>query len=453
MANELENFSGAAFRLLQEEGQLKFRQSLVRARQLAQNLGAPQKLVGRLPFSYLLVLAILQTEEFSSERSEALKTVFAANLYRVPDDEVFKALELFAFKDLEKSLLPFIYESGNRGRVAVYLAARMTVWASPEAFLHFLKAKKWNDTDQINLCYLLRKNEEAKLLALLDSAISGEEKEAVKETIRSFKYLLLHRPSGKPVAPENLDAEPLPADPAKESSSAVPASEPLRNEENIARVLANLDELSQKQILVGKPLLAGISLFFSLILLWFSFQFYIKPETETQAMPRQKKIPSHWVDAVSEKPISAKNIAADKDFRMGELYLTRDRYNEAISLFLDALSQDPDHLMARLRLAYCRLKTGDHDLAAQDFKRILEADSEFLLAHYYLAQIALLQNDHSSAAAHFAAEMKINKDLTIGLEYAGFLQKIGKNSEAENVLEELRRLFPDRTLVVTKPGN
>lgn len=195
-------------------------------------------------------------------------------------------------------------------------------------------------------------------------------------------------------------------------------------------------------------------MFFALLALYFSFTF-LSPSNEDAMIkppPRNRKAPDSWVDATSQKVITEKFLAADKDYRMGELYLTRDKFIEAISLFQDALSLDPGHDMARLRLGFCRMRLGQFDQAIPELNRLIKSDAQIKLANLYLAQIAVQNNDLQLAEKHYAAEIEINKDLSVGLEYAGFLQRTGQSGKAEMVLDELRKYYPDRTLIVTNPG-
>jgi len=165
------------------------------------------------------------------------------------------------------------------------------------------------------------------------------------------------------------------------------------------------------------------------------------------------RAPNQWVDAVSQRPVTAKYLAADKDFRMGELFLTRDKFAEALKLFEDALAIEPEHLHALVRSGYCRMQLGDNKKAAEIFKRALSVDAGISGVNLYLARIHLAANDNTAAEKHFRAEFKLSADLTSGMELANFLNRAGKQNEAMELIAELQEKHPGKMLVLAPTGN
>ena len=451
MTNQVENFRSICLALLKEQGPFNLRSNWVRTRQIAANVSPSSEFFESLSLSHKFVWCLATTEEFSQERNDFLSRILKDFLIKEPDQESLEILKFFSFKDLEKSLLPFIYKEGDTGKVAGYVAAKLKVFLSPDSFFHFLKSRKWTTPELINLALLARSAELQTIDSKLEAARTTISGNMIKELLDEFNYLLSKQSELAPKLPE-LAKIVVPAAPFETSPKAKASNEPQPKADisKIHEILANIDSrIKNQSIALPQPVVAIFLLSAVLLLLAWSVSFVGNaPGMTKTGYSTQKKLPAFWVDALTQEEVTPAFIAADKDYRMGELYLTRDRYLEAISLFQDALAQVPSHHMARLRLGYCRMKSGESDLAKDEFRRILKSEPQFKLANLYLAQIDVREGQYKIAQSHYAAEFKINKDLEVGLEYAGFLQKLGKTSESEEVLEELGKIYPDRTLVL-----
>lgn len=97
------------------------------------------------------------------------------------------------------------------------------------------------------------------------------------------------------------------------------------------------------------------------------------------------------------------------------------------------------------------MSTGQYSEAFSQLEILLDLEPNIKLANFYLAKLALIEKNFAAARKYYHQEFKLNKDLSIGLEYAGFLQEQGEKKESEMILDELRKNFPDRTLIVSRP--
>lgn len=211
MQNETANFEKITLELLSEEGPANCRKSWVRARKLAKQLNSARDYIGKLPPETLAVLSLVKTEDFSSDRADNLQKIFAAHLGKFPEHNFVEALRLFPFKDLQKTLLPFIYDSGNVGKIACYLAAKLKVFADPDAYPFFLKVKKWNNSELMNLAHLVRTNEVFAVLDKLEAQCSVANSGVTREAFDEFRYILVNRDNHQPVFPDLVIEQIMPA--------------------------------------------------------------------------------------------------------------------------------------------------------------------------------------------------------------------------------------------------
>ncbi|MFZ5953395.1 MAG: hypothetical protein ACOYXC_22015, partial [Candidatus Rifleibacteriota bacterium] len=354
----LENYLSASKQLIEESGQLNLRQSWVRCRQFANQLQISGDILQQLPAYSATLLCLIKTEEASNARLDLLKQIFYRFLRQIPDHHFLGMLAFVPRSDLEKSLLPFIYDKGNLGRVACYVAAKLKVQVSPEAFEYFLKSRSWTNTDLVNLALLAGKNA-ATICSRLEELISRPDSGVVRDNADELRYILFDRNPEEPLVPDLAAEEKIEPATPQISKTETESATSLKSAEADSHEIY----LGKAKELLQKPAVALSALIFSLLLLIASFTFTPEPDSSVKAVKKNRKKPEFWTDIVTQQQVTEKFIAADKDYRMGELFLTRDRVAEASSLFKDALNVDPTHLMARLRLGYCRLLQGENDLA------------------------------------------------------------------------------------------
>lgn len=166
------------------------------------------------------------------------------------------------------------------------------------------------------------------------------------------------------------------------------------------------------------------------------------------APPMEGKIPEYWVDAVTNQKITPQYIEADVDYRMGELYLSRNHYEEAIKFFSSALRTEPNHNIAKLRWGYAELLQGNYFVAKKLLKEVLAADSKMKNVNLYLARTASGEKDFNNAKNYYRAEYRNFGSLDVGMEYANFMASIGQQDEAMDFLSVLQEKFPEKMLIL-----
>jgi hypothetical protein len=202
MDSQLEEFSRRAGSLLAETGILEKRPSWVAVKAGATSL-APfsEPTVARLLPEHALVF-ILALTNAGSKRDVLIKALLQNVLTTIPSDGFVRLLSKFSQAELKDNLLPIIYEAGNRGSVACYLAARLKVTLSPEAFQYFLKARSWHQADLMNLCLLVKPEESKALCSYIESLIPTIESKTVQESFSEFRNILFNHLAIEPVLPE-----------------------------------------------------------------------------------------------------------------------------------------------------------------------------------------------------------------------------------------------------------
>lgn len=473
MSTLLEEFTKRAAALAAEPGILEKRPSWQSFKASAVSLVPfAEQAISELTPEYALYF-ILALANSGNKRDQLLKGLFNNVLTSIPNDTFVRLLSKFTQTELKDNLLPYIYETGNRGAVACYLAARMRINLAPEAFQYFLKSRVWPETDLMNLSMLVKSEEAKALCAHLESMIPAITPVSIQEGFTEFRNILFNHLATEPVPPELNEI----AVPVQKSRPAVAAPVPQEcstpdNQTNsaVARspVSVTVSSGRPSQVAVNKPVVASapislpaipdnyqklllpvgaVFLLFTAGLLYFTW-YYNDPLTVATKEPRTGKSPQQWVDAVTNRPVTAKYLAADKDYRMGELFLTRDMFSEALKLFEDALALDPDHLQALARTGYCRMRLGDNKKAAEIFQKVLQKQSGAENVNLYLARISVAENNREAAEKHFRAEFALGGDLAVGLEFANFLARQGNQNEAMELIASLQEKNPGKMLVL-----
>ncbi len=461
-----------------------------------------------------IALVFLLASAFTgAKRDSLLKSLFGAAMNRLPSDGFIRLMSKFTQAELKDNLLPFVYESGPRGSIACFVAARLKVTLATEAFQYFLSARAWSPTDLMNLSLLVKPEEASALCSHLEKFVPANDSKVLRDNINEFRYAVQNHLAREPMLPELADGEtspppsapnrpgepmrppqPAPVTPKSQITrsqppAAVPTPGSAAPAETVARtglsqqipealpteVPAEKSEGSNRSAQIqtqakAKPdsldvalhipenirrllLPVGLTMLFLTLGIIYSTWYFSNPEVMTTTAPGTAgRAPNQWVDAVSQRPVTAKYLAADKDFRMGELFLTRDKFAEALKLFEDALAVEPAHLQALVRSGYCRMQLGDNKKAAEIFKRALSTDAGLASVNLYLARIHLAANDNAAAEKHYRAEFKLSADLASGMELANFLNRAGRQNEAMELIAELQEKHPGKMLVLAPTG-
>lgn len=415
------------------------------------------------------------------KRNAMLRTFFQTTLLKMPDDELIKLLSKLSQAELRENLVPYIYEPGNRGSVSCFIAARLRVSVATEAFQYFLSARPWNQTDLMNLSLLVKSEDSPTLCSVLETMIATADNKITRDNMTEFRQIVFNHLGTEAMIPELAEAQavqtpdkieevappppvakatvtastagaapagqakPEPSSPMGRAPQQSTASSPLLKPENIQVNLHLPESIRRLAMPVGL-----VALFLSIGMLYTLWHFddASTPTVSTRPDRTSGKTPSQWVDSVTQRPVTAKYLAADRDYRMGELFLTRDRYSEALKLFEDALSIDPEHFQALARAGFCRMQLGDNKKAAEIFKQVLARQPGHEMVNLYLARICIANNDLQAAEKHFKTEFNLNSDLTVGLELANFYARNGKHNEAMELIATLQEQHPGKHLVL-----
>ena len=518
MKAQFDEFTRRATALLNEPGILEKRPAwqIVKAGAISLAPVAENAVTSLEPEIALIFL--LASTFTGSKRDSLLKSLFGAAMTRLPSDNFIRLMSKFSQAELKDNLLPFVYESGPRGSVACFVAARLKVTLATEAFQYFLSARAWSPTDLMNLSLLVKPEEASALCSHLEKFVPANDSKVLRDNINEFRYAVQNHLAHEPMLPEIADGEtsPPPSAPARAgepmrppqpapvtakplapiSQSTPSVSAPIQTNRAETAAKPNLSQKipealptevpAEKSEGPGRPaqsqpqsqaqakpksdsldvalhipesirrllLPVGLTMLFLTLGIIYSTWYFSDPEVMTSTTPATAgRAPSQWVDAVSQRPVTAKYLAADKDFRMGELFLTRDKFAEALKLFEDALAAEPAHLQALVRSGYCRMQLGDNKKAAEIFRRALSADAGLSSVNLYLGRIHLAAKDNAAAEKHFRAEFKLSADLTSGMELANFLNRAGKQNEAMELIAELQEKHPGKMLVLAPTGS
>jgi tetratricopeptide (TPR) repeat protein len=479
MAINLADLLGSFKKLLLEKGPLTERAEWCLLQQQVSDLPTFESCGKQLPAKFLLLLCLLRNKEGTEERHDCLKKIFSAALNLQPAPDFIEVIKLIPTEDLEKSLLPFLYESGNPGAMSCYLAAKAKIYLTPRAFGYFLQARPWSKTELFNLAFLARQSQIAQITSDLEKlAVSPDISARQKEAIDEFRYIVFEQRGIEPLLPDSLKSA------TEENQAQAPseiivtktaatkaakktvkrtvaftsanaglesAAKPVKQGKLKSNGRATRSEEQEKEFNWQNFILVAAILFFSLAAILITrYSYFDAQEYHEKQTAARKQVPSFWIDAVSQKKITEQFLTADRDYRMGELFLTRDRFKEAVKLFEDALAVEPDHINALFRLGYCKMKLGNYEGAADAFYRTLRQNSKFKYANLNLARIAVIQKNFNSAKDFYGNELSFNKDPGIALEFAGFLNEQGKTAQAQAVIDEFQKLYPDKMFILPK---
>lgn len=441
----------------------------------------------------------LAASSAGEKRNSSLIAMFNQCLEYNPTDNFINLLSQLTGEEMNNTLLPFIYEPGNKSSNAVYLAAKLGIIIKAEVFKTFLGTHQWSRGDLINLSLLIIPEEKEHLLSLLEQSISTCESVVEKTAYATFKYILETNESNLPLFPELVDvAPPKPAalpeyvaattqTPTVSATASTPQATFVKaptldgaateqkgkktaqhnsikkEQKKVAKTQAQIREnIFVNQIKVFKspvlkstfkdyidnyaiPISIGAGLIFLLFfgLIIFNLMSDDAPEKITAG------VPSSWTDAATNVKITQDYLAADVDYRVGELYLTRNYYEDALKMFEYALRRDKTHLLALIRKGNCNYYLKNYDVALKTFQQALTQAPKAQFINLYIARIYRDQKDFKEAIKYYNREMKLEMRVDIGVEYATFLKSIGENNKSMEVLHDLQQMFPDKAIVLT----
>lgn len=137
----------------------------------------------------------------------------------------------------------------------------------------------------------------------------------------------------------------------------------------------------------------------------------------------------------------------------GEYLAAIGRHDEAIAVIQRAIDLDPLSLIIHSTLGrHGYYFARQYDRAIEQLKKTLEMDASFWVAHHFLGWVYAQVERFDEALAEFEAARRLNENLEI-MAGIGFTQALaGRRNEANQVLDEFKRLAATRYVSPILPG-
>ena len=149
-----------------------------------------------------------------------------------------------------------------------------------------------------------------------------------------------------------------------------------------------------------------------------------------------------------ERPNPMEMIAQHVGLERARMFLADRLFGQAQRQLESVLRRDPNNLAALTDLVRAHEGLNQLDEAVRLAERALELDPEFLQTHMMLARLEAQRNnvDQALQLAELAAERDPNNP-DIGIQRAGFLQRLGRMEEAHTVLGEVLERHPEHARI------
>ena len=123
---------------------------------------------------------------------------------------------------------------------------------------------------------------------------------------------------------------------------------------------------------------------------------------------------------------------------------SRQEWRDSLETLSTSLKQDPDNIDLRLRKAEADIQLERWDYALAEYGRILRTDEKNLAALYFRAYVHERQKHYDLARVDYESFLAIQPlHLEARLGLAHILQKMGRRSDAMDVLNQIVQMFPD----------
>lgn len=413
-----------------------------------------------------------------------LRKLFDSALEVMPDEKFLNLAKFLTPEEITNGLLPHLYDSGNKSSTTVYIAAKLGIVLNMDVFKTFLATHQWSQVDLINMSFLVIPEEKQQLISLLNAAAADTDSPSERSSYSSFNYILKTSNPQTPMLPElsNVIFPPPPKLPdlshqTQSSHATKPVqkiSNPSENKKSPpkANSAPNFSALSESKTIndtvkkihtvFKSPKIkssfsqnfekyavpVAIGLVVIIVGTFLLVIFTPKHKFDDGATVTSAAIPKSWTDASSNRVITTKYLEADNDYRMGEIYLSRNLYADAQKLFKDALRRDSTHLLARIRSGYCHLQLNEHKKAFEQFNEAKKQAPEARFLNMYIARTHKSMKNYPEAIKHYEAELKLEFNLEVGIEFATFLKTIGESNRSMEVLNEIQQRYPDKIIVL-----
>ena len=123
---------------------------------------------------------------------------------------------------------------------------------------------------------------------------------------------------------------------------------------------------------------------------------------------------------------------------------SRQEWRDSLETLSASLKQDPDNIDLRLRKAEADIQLERWDYALAEYGRILRTDEKNLAALNFRAYVHERQKHYDLARVDYESFLAIQPlHLEARLGLAHILQKMGRRSDAMDVLNQIVQMFPD----------
>ena len=123
---------------------------------------------------------------------------------------------------------------------------------------------------------------------------------------------------------------------------------------------------------------------------------------------------------------------------------SRSEWRDSLETLTRALRADPANIDLRLRKAEADIQLERWDYALAEYDRILRADEKNLAALFFRAYVHERQQHYDQARVDYEAFLTIQPlHLEARLGLAHVLQKMGRRTDAMDVLNQTVQMFPD----------
>jgi tetratricopeptide (TPR) repeat protein len=123
---------------------------------------------------------------------------------------------------------------------------------------------------------------------------------------------------------------------------------------------------------------------------------------------------------------------------------SRSEWRDSLETLTRALRADPANIDLRLRKAEADIQLERWDYALAEYGRILRADEKNLAALFFRAYVHECQQHYDQARVDYEAFLTIQPlHLEARLGLAHVLQKMGRRTDAMDVLNQTVQMFPD----------
>ena len=133
-------------------------------------------------------------------------------------------------------------------------------------------------------------------------------------------------------------------------------------------------------------------------------------------------------------------VPAPPEYRQANELVRAGRYEDALSLYEEALRAQPRHVSSHINLGTAHHRLGNAEEARRCWLKALEIDPSAPRAHVNLARVLQAEGETEAAIGHWRRALESQPlDIGIRLELAGLLSAAGRLREARNEVETVLR--------------